>query len=400
MVVTDKSGHYITGLKAADFQVFEDGAPEPIVAFSTTTDSADADPPSHPLNGSSIQMPRPARKLETPRRTYLICIDVLHSSFANFNSVRTALTKFFQLENSPDSQYALMALGWKTRVVVDSTRDASTILDAIQSKALLKTIQDSEASNSAASALQFTALMGEYCGSCACRNRSSDGPECDFNKGRVRGFLLRSSERAFLLDQSFLRQLRQLVEAIAGMPTTHTVIFVSDGFNRFPGRELYQIMQGFEPRDRSLMSNSRDNQSQLDSVLKLASAKDVKFYTIDSRGVYTSSQLAGSSFDASNPGTTRMGATPEGVDLAMDSVGLENADVMAELAHTTGGLFFQGSNDLLKGIRKAFADGREYYVLAYIPTNKTLDGKFRKITVEVKGRKLLVNAKSGYWATE
>jgi hypothetical protein len=28
-----------------------------------------------------------------------------------------------------------------------------------------------------------------------------------------------------------------------------------------------------------------------------------------------------------------------------------------------------------------------------------LDGKYRKIKVDVKGKKLLVNAKAGYWAT-
>ena len=49
---------------------------------------------------------------------------------------------------------------------------------------------------------------------------------------------------------------------------------------------------------------------------------------------------------------------------------------------------------------KAFADGREYYVLAYVPTNDTMDGKFRRIKVEVKGKKVVISAKAGYWATD
>jgi len=43
-------------------------------------------------------------------------------------------------------------------------------------------------------------------------------------------------------------------------------------------------------------------------------------------------------------------------------------------------------------------DGREYYVLAYVPANWAADGKFRKIQVRVKDKKLSVRAKQGYWA--
>ncbi len=71
---------------------------------------------------------------------------------------------------------------------------------------------------------------------------------------------------------------------------------------------------------------------------------------------------------------------------------------MAELAHTTGGVYFHDSNDLLKQFRSVLADGREYYLLAYVPKNRMQDGKFRKVTVEVMDKKLQVRAKSGYWA--
>jgi VWFA-related protein len=73
---------------------------------------------------------------------------------------------------------------------------------------------------------------------------------------------------------------------------------------------------------------------------------------------------------------------------------------MAELAHETGGLFFQNSNDLGKGLTRAFEDSREFYLLAYVSKNETWDGKYRKITVSVNDKKLRVNAKAGYWATE
>jgi VWFA-related protein len=75
-----------------------------------------------------------------------------------------------------------------------------------------------------------------------------------------------------------------------------------------------------------------------------------------------------------------------------------NGDAMAQLARETGGQFFENSNNLLKGIRTAFADGREEYVLAYVPANTNMDGQFRKIAVELKDKKLRVAAKAGYWS--
>jgi len=80
------------------------------------------------------------------------------------------------------------------------------------------------------------------------------------------------------------------------------------------------------------------------------------------------------------------------------SAEFQNGSGMEQLARATGGVYFHDSNDMLKQFRSALADGREYYLLAYIPKNRVQDGKFRKITVEVADKKLHVQAKFGYWA--
>ena len=49
-------------------------------------------------------------------------------------------------------------------------------------------------------------------------------------------------------------------------------------------------------------------------------------------------------------------------------------------------------------LRSVLADGREYYLLAYVPNNTAQDGSFHGITVEVTDKKLRVRAKAGYWA--
>jgi hypothetical protein len=47
---------------------------------------------------------------------------------------------------------------------------------------------------------------------------------------------------------------------------------------------------------------------------------------------------------------------------------------MAQLAAATGGMYFYNNNDLLSGIRRAFDDEPERYVLTYSPSGDWGDG--------------------------
>ncbi len=417
VVVTNTRGRHVTGLKASDFQVFEDGKLEHIVAFRTDLmPSAGSTAPGVVDAGHAPAAPvAAAATADDPRQTYLILVDTLHSSFANVNRVRGALEKFFEEERSAESQYALIALGRSATVIQDSTRDASTILAALRSNGFSKSAADSDSAGLASAADQFAALMRAYCTYCYCTSAGNmvvgEQPQCPDAKARVQAFLIGYSERSYVANQQFLKELRKIVEAIASMPTSRTIVFLSDGFNRFPGRELYAILLGYGPKDRSFELNPRSIQPELDAILKFATAKDVRFYTIDSRGLYTSGAAPGSGFDASSSShiQTQMDArgspniaagVPEAVTSNATSAARESADPLAQLARETGGLFFENSNDLMKGVRQAVEDGREYYVLSYVPGNNTWDGKYRRIQVTVKDGKWQVHAKAGYWASE
>lgn len=399
VVVTDKKGHYITDLKVSDFQVFEDGALQRIVAFSAAPDSmvlrADGTTVTH-MGSVATPGVEQSGSTDPPRRTYLICVDTLHSSFANFARVREALRKFFEQEESGDSQYALIALGRELTVVKDSTRDPAEILSAVEDKRFLKAIRDSEASNTAMAMQEFYELMGRYCKTCGCPfPLQQQLPGCPGAKGQVQSALLRFGQRTLGLNQTFLRELNQVVAATGSMPTTRTIVFISDGFNRQPGNELYAIVEAADPGARDFGFNPQNTEDLLQNVIRLAVRNDVRFYTLDSRGLYVLASIDGSTWDVS----TRGGGS-ETLDRNEMNVFRENTDGLAELANDTGGLFFENNNDLLKGVRRAFADGREHYVLAYVPSNKKLDGTYRKILVELKNRHFQVHAKPGYWATQ
>jgi len=210
VVVTDKSGRYITHLDREDFAVLEDGIFQKIINFrrSALTRSSEA------ATGSTAQTPiaiSPTTSTEeNPKRTYLICLDTLHSSFSDFKRMRDALTQFFAQEHSDDSQYALMALGRNLHVVVDSTRDPQIILIALQSKSLLKTIRDSDASNIALEVDRFAQAVQHWCENCQCTNTLMDlvgkdaGGSCIGLKQPVASALFSFPNRAYVTNRGFL----------------------------------------------------------------------------------------------------------------------------------------------------------------------------------------------------
>jgi len=138
---------------------------------------------------------------------------------------------------------------------------------------------------------------------------------------------------------------------------------------------------------------SRDaRMPDLEPVLRLAANSNIPVYTIDSRGLYNSLYSDASNFGA---GPRAEPAVIGALNQAVNQAG----QTLSEIAAATGGTAFQNSNNILDGLRRAFADGREYYMLAYVPSNPNLDGKFRAISVRVRDSKLVISAKRGYWTS-
>lgn len=218
-------------------------------------------------------------------------------------------------------------------------------------------------------------------------------------KQKVRAFINGSAERTAVLTRAFIQELNAVVDALASMPTTRTLVLISDGFNLVPGQELYGIAAAYFPDVAEFRSNYRETQAELDAVLRKAEKSNVVVYALDSRGLYSLAS-EGNDFNAASAsqGNMQTGQALKGVDNQERRIVWENGSAMAQLAAATGGTYFHDNNDLLTGLRRAFDDARARYTLAYVPANSALDGKFRKISVQVKDSKLHVSAKAGYWA--
>src|SRR5262249_29130031 len=125
-------------------------------------------------------------------------------------------------------------------------------------------------------------------------------------------------------------------------------------------------------------------------------------YPVDARGLPTPAF-----FSAANSGRDRFGRSvnrnPQalGAAIRQDSAQLQAAHAtMQDMADRTGGKAFYNRNDLDGAIKNGIEDGSMYYTLAYYPSNKTWNGKFRKIHVSVNQPNIKVRHRLGYYAVD
>lgn len=125
-----------------------------------------------------------------------------------------------------------------------------------------------------------------------------------------------------------------------------------------------------------------DHEVEFRELLQRANRANVSFYPIDARGLVV--------FD-----TPIQWGVPPSVDAAWLQNRQENLRMMAA---QTDGEAVLSTNDTSSAMQKVFADVGSYYLLSYYSTNQKLDGRFRRIRVEVKRDAAKVRARPGYLA--
>jgi VWFA-related protein len=413
VVVTDSKGHHVTGLKASNFRILEDGVPQEIAAFSTDT-SAVASAEVASVAGASKQTPALAVEAGSTGHTFVICVDALHTAAVNSSRTRDALTRLFEKEKSDGAQYVVLSIGPQLRMLQTATRDPAAVLASLRKPAALPAMGGANAAELGSEINELKKRMYDFCRRCPACGSSANYRACDTEIQDLKLGVDAQAERWAMQGSHFLAQLKSVVEELAKLPTGRTLILVSDGFSLQPAREFYAVVAAFLPTDpRFKMAGPTDLESQLQAVIKVAGERNVRIYGVDSRGLAEGSFGGSGSMDASAPSDSSPPSvirhTPAGnrggkllsdMDHEARSVAFQNGSGMEQLARGTGGVYFHDSNDMLKQFRSVLADGRESYVLAYVSKNRAQDGKFRSITVEVADKKLQVRAKAGYWAAE
>jgi len=142
---------------------------------------------------------------------------------------------------------------------------------------------------------------------------------------------------------------------------------------------------GIESCDRErVMLSYIDHELEVRQMAQRANRANVSFYPLDPRGLVAT--------DASPVATRNFSPEQDRARLASRQDGLKT------LAEQTDGAWILNTNDTAGAIARILADTSSYYLLSYYSSNPKLDGRFRRITVKVKGENMEVRHRMGYLA--
>lgn len=388
-IVTDRSGHPLSDLKASNFELTEDGTLQNIKFFSVHTPEKTAAPENKPALPEDAFTNVPSAPPNGDPPTVLL-LDALNTPVADQKYARQQMLKYLKTL-SPGARIAVYLLGTSLRMVQDFTTDPE-VLQAALAKVGAKS---SPMVKDTAGDSDFLAAAGI------------------FKNGKVVQAALEDFEsqtEAMKTDyrvMTSLEALRAIARNVAGYPGRKNLVWVSSAFpltigldpgaqtaprHRQDGVTPAMVRTQITPRDYS--SEMRDTADQLTNA-------QVAVYPVDAGG------LTGSMFDdVFANGHNLDGSMMQGDEFARAAANRDDARhdahaTMDHLAEATGGRAFYNLNDINNAIARSIADGSTYYTLGYYPADNNWNGHFRKIQVKlVESNAARVRARSGYYALD
>jgi VWFA-related protein len=369
-VYPTKDGRIVEGLKASDFEIFEDGVPQKVDTFEHVVatigpHTARVEPNSQRDMNQALANPR--------TRVFLIFLDTTAVDFENSRLITEPLIGFLKQYLADDDLVGVMTPGMSATQVVFGRKTA--VIE---------------------SGLRQAWPWGR-------RNMELD-PELDRRQiqyalcypgaGDVAGKMsARSRERATL------EALQDVVRYLASVRDERkAVVAVTQGWT------LY--------REDPDMLRKRPTEAPI-GVDKIRVGPTGKLTTEDHRntvnamppsqcdadrvylaGINDDEYLREIIGDANRGNTSFYMIDPSGLTVRT----ADKSGAMRTLAENTDGVAVLDTNDLSHGFRRMADDMASYYLLGYYASNSKADGRFRSIAVRVKQPGITVRARKGYRA--
>ena len=384
VVVTDRRGNPISGLKASDFALTEKGAPQQIRTFDEHTAQPPAPvtppldlPPGVFTNYNPIP-PSPALNV--------LLLDTLNTPLQDQAYLRLQLLKYIRTA-PPNQRLAIFGLTTHLILLQGFTADPAILRAAIDRKSL-RASQLLDNPTTGAPNEQTSDTLNDIA--------AAAGPQQGAAIAQTAA-IFRQFEAETGIFQLQLRA-RYTLEALGALARYLAVL---------PGRKNILWFSGSFPLsvfpDTSLSDPFRataDLSSDLRNTANILTRAQVAVYPIDARGLFTDP-----TFDASNRGGDLF--RPGGAAAAQQRFGEQTAAeqaTMRQLAEQTGGRAFVNTNGLAEAVTHAINDGSNFYTLTYSPTNTRFDNTFRPIGLKLVGPRsaqgLSLSYRRGYFAAD
>ena len=376
VMVFDKQGKFVSGLKREDFELRIDGKPRPVDFFERiNAGSTNEELQLAAARGSSSNAKGTALPLDRGR-TIFFYVDDLHLAAGSASRTRKLLSRFLDQDMGQNDEVA----------VASASGQIGFLQQLSNNKAVLRAAIDRLSSRSFSTSDMDRPPMTEYEALQINRNdrevlnvfvdamlRENPRLARGIAEEHVRLRVMQRLQLAASITTNTLAGLESLVRSSSKLPGRKVIFFISDGF--------------------FLDDRTSDPLERLRRIASAAARSGVVIYSLDARG------LVASLVDASS----EVAFDPSG-RLQRSEVGeiAATQDGMNSLARDTGGRPFFDSNALDVGLSKALEETSVYYLLAWRPDQETrTSGKFRRLAVSLVGRPdLTVRVRHGFYDLE
>lgn len=371
VMVFDRRGRFVDGLKPEQFVLTLNGEAKPIAIFDRVG-SASGRQTLRPAVNKPAQVSEETGKT-TPGRVIFFFIDDVHLSSESLSRARQTLSRFVEKKLNDDDRVAIVSTSGQIGFLQQLTDNQSVLREAISR---LNYKQNPEAYAGSTRISEYVASQVEDAGNKRLFAYLMESVKLEYGMGfgSLRGFHGNDSAgQAMRLLHSRVSQ----INAQSKVATSNTLaVFQSliDSSANVPGRKLvFFLSDGFvtDPRGSNALNELRD-------ATKLAARAGAVVYSVDMRGNFIDSTI-----DASNNDYVDMTSRHGGVELGEV---MEPRQALNLLADETGGRTIVRSSDLDKDLMQAVAETSEYYLLAWRPTNDIERNGKARLEISIAGQ--------------
>lgn len=393
VVVTDKQGKPVSGLKAEDFTVEEKGKKQKITFFQTPEEAQKINAP--PQLGPGLYSNKPEFRSPGGPLTVLL-LDAANTPFSDQAYARQQMLKYVSQQFKPGTRMGVFTLTNSLQVLQDFTGDPDVLLAALKKYRP----QAQELQNAVAQPLSAGA------GSLGVRQAST------ITQVEANAQSFQSIQMGYAFDRRVdvtLNALRSLSRILGGIPGRKNIVWLTAAFpfelipedRNVSDAELVADLPTIQHKAVDTIASGsiagverRSYAPQIREAAAQLSAAQVAIYPVDVRGL-----ISGVEFLRDDAANRQSSSLAERAGGRMSDVNASQ-ETMRAIANETGGRVYINQNEVAIGVEKAMQDNAASYTIGYYPEDKKWDGKYRALKIKLARDGVEVRHRRGYFAMD
>jgi VWFA-related protein len=393
VVVMDKQGKPVSGLKAEDFTVEEKGKKQKITFFQTPEAAQQINAP--PQLGPGLYSNKPEFRSPGGPLTVLL-LDAANTPFSDQAYARQQMLKFVTQQFKPGTRMGVFTLTNSLQVLQDFTGDPEVLLAGLKKYRP----QEQELQNAVSQPVSAGA------GSLGVRQANT------ITQVEANAQTFQSIQMGYAFDRRVditLNALRSLSRILGGIPGRKNIVWLTAAFpfelipedRNVSEAELVADLPNIQHKAVDTIASGsiagverRSYAPQIREAAAQLSAAQVAIYPVDVRGL-----ISGVEFLRDDAANRQSSSLAERAGGRMSDVNASQ-ETMRAIANETGGRVYINQNEVAIGVEKAMQDNAASYTLGYYPEDKKWDGKYRALKVKLARDGVEVRHRRGYFAID